>query len=123
MRCHYCGQEMDDGQHFRCGTWAGVTRSTEEEHQKFMKALNNFYITEQEFIAYGPDIIYRKFDEFMKEMGWIKDEPSLDLESNKRLGSCPYCGHNIWTSDMVRPEWYVCLGCKGIVHLKNIIPF
>ena len=52
-------------------TWAEMTRSTEEEHQKFMKALRKLTFTKEEFLKHGPEIILKKHEEFLKD---IKDE-------------------------------------------------
>lgn len=49
-------------------TWNDVTRSTEEEHQKFRKALSKLFFTEEEFITHGPSIVFKKIDECMKEL-------------------------------------------------------
>lgn len=50
------------------GTYGALTRSTEEEHQKFRKALNKLFFTKEEFIMYGTTIIVMKFNECMKEL-------------------------------------------------------
>ena len=48
------------------GTWGAIRRSTEEEHKVFRAALNKLFFTKDEFIAEGPSVIFRKYDECMK---------------------------------------------------------
>ena len=42
------------------GTYGALTRSTEEEHQAFMKALDGLLFTKEEFTLYGPGIVLIK---------------------------------------------------------------
>lgn len=53
------------------GTWGAITRSTEEEHKAFMKALKGLLFTREEFLEYGPAIVMIKgrqvLDELMKQ--------------------------------------------------------
>ena len=49
-------------------TYGELTRSTEEEHQRFMKALRGLAFTREEFVTRGPAIIFEKFDACMKEL-------------------------------------------------------
>lgn len=63
-------------------------------------------------------------------MPWTDDEPN-SKETNRRLGSCPYCGHNIWELDELRMRrldepkvrLFQCLECKETVLDRDIIPF
>lgn len=54
------------------GTYGALTRSTEEEHQAFMKALKGLYFTREEFLTHGPAIVFMKFDEVMKRLKEIQ---------------------------------------------------
>lgn len=49
-------------------TWNDVTRSTEEEHQKFMSALKKLTFTNEEFVSEGPSVVTRKVNEVMAEL-------------------------------------------------------
>lgn len=51
-------------------------------------------------------------------------------EVNKRLGSCPECGHAIWESDIIYDSKYndnytryCCIECRAISKRDEIIPF
>lgn len=48
------------------GLWKDITRSTEEEHKRFRKALNSLMFTKEEFVLKGPSIIFEKFHECIK---------------------------------------------------------
>ena len=49
-------------------TYGELTRSTEEEHQHFMKALKKLMFTDQEFLEYGPAIVLKKYDACMEAL-------------------------------------------------------
>ena len=49
-------------------TYGELTRSTEEEFKKFRKALDKLFFTKEEFITKGPQVIFEKFEESMKEL-------------------------------------------------------
>ena len=50
-------------------------------------------------------------------------------QTNKWIGSCPECGHSIWTSDCIRKtehfrnDVFRCIECKQEIHGDEIIPF
>lgn len=48
--------------------WKDVTRSTEEEHQQFMRALQGLTFTKEEFVKEGPSVVFRKAKEVMKQL-------------------------------------------------------
>ncbi len=50
------------------GTYGAITRSTEEEHKKFMKALKGLTFTLDEFTTEGPAVIFRKYNECMEKL-------------------------------------------------------
>ena len=49
-------------------TYGELTRSTEEEHQQFMKALRMLMFTEKEFLEHGPAIVLKKYEAFMEAL-------------------------------------------------------
>lgn len=64
------------------GTYGAITRSTEEECQKFKSALNKLSFTPEEFATYGPLIIFIKYAECMKELR--EDEPEKNISGQSK---------------------------------------
>ena len=56
-------------------SWKDVTRSTEEEHQAFMKALNGLLFSRDEWITEGPSVIIRKYREVLAKLPKDDDTP------------------------------------------------
>ena len=45
------------------GTYGALTRSTEDEHQAFMQALKGLTFTREEFLEFGPGIVFLKTEQ------------------------------------------------------------
>jgi hypothetical protein len=54
------------------------------------------------------------------------------IQTNKFIGSCPYCGGRVFENDFIRFELdeenrqieiVRCLHCRNEVHKENLIPF
>lgn len=48
--------------------WKDVTRSNEQEHQKFMNTLKRLTFTKEEFVKEGPSVVFRKTNEVIKKL-------------------------------------------------------
>ena len=57
-------------------TWGALTRATDEEYRKFRRALNMLFFTRDEFVAEGPSVIFRKYEECLSAMKY-RDEQAV----------------------------------------------
>jgi hypothetical protein len=53
------------------GTYGAITRSTEEEHKKFMEALKGLHVTQEEFARLGPASVFMHYAKVMKKLRQI----------------------------------------------------
>ena len=50
------------------GTWEAIIRSTEKEHNDFMKALKGLTFTREEFLTHGSEIVMIKGRQVLDEL-------------------------------------------------------